>query len=414
MTVPDAFSLTRLFITPSSVPPDPTLAQDWVGGLMTQWDAVSFANTVLVGPVTYRNLPVVSPNGLTEGTVLLAKAPGGYIVMGMLGSSRGVTLIDPIRYSRMRSDLSVPSTTLINAGTLNFLLNEDTEYGIDGSLFYNAATASDIKFAWNGPPNMLARWSMYGVTTSATTSGSITSAIVQAYGDGSTQSVGGAGAAAACRPDGWFATSDTPGLLQLRVGLDSGSTAATLQQGSWLRISELGPSSGATTFVKQYPATGSRSYNSSGAFIGSPDGDNNIYSWSLSGRSFGNESNMWTFDSATMRTDLAGATILSAQMFYYCFAASSSPADWTFLWSPTATIATTFPNNGFAGLDVKNLWVVNTWNGFDISSEISNVLTGGANSVLGGSYHFSDSATGMHGFGFSASYRPYIQVTYAI
>jgi hypothetical protein len=181
-----------------------------------------------------------------------------------------------------------------------------------------------------------------------------------------------------------------------------------------MRIAELGPASGEQTFVKVYPATGSRSYNGSGSPISTPDGDNNLYTWSLSGRSNGNEAHMWTFDATTMRADLAGATVLSAQMFLYCFAGSSIPADLTYRWSTTATIAGTFPNNGFGGDDIKNLWQVNSWNGFDISSQMANIINSNANSVLGGSYNFSDSASGFRGYGFSASYRPYIQVTYAV
>jgi hypothetical protein len=413
MTVPDAFSLTRLFITPSSVPPDPTLAQDWVGGVMTQWDAVSFANTVLVGPVTYRNLPVVSPNGLTEGTVLLAKGPAGYIVMGMLGTASAVTLIDPIRYRALPGDISLPNTTFADAGLLNFLVNENTQYAIDGALSYISTTSNDIKFAWTGPANMAVKWSMHGLSNA--TLNEILTDVVVGYGDTSPQTIQGLGTTPTmCRPAGWFATTDTPGLLQLRVALDSGTTAGSLQQGSWLRISELGSFGGANTFIKVYTATGSRSYDHSGNPIGGTDQDNNMYTWSLSGRSFGNEEHMWTFPGATMRTDLAGATILSAEMFLNAFAASSSPADLTYQWSTTSTIAATWPTNGFGGQDIKNLWSIPGWAGFDISSQMVNILTNNANSVLGGSYNFSDSATGFRGFGFGASTRPYIQVTYSI
>jgi hypothetical protein len=259
---------------------------------------------------------------------------------------------------------------------------------------------------------MAVKWSMFGLNNSTTHS--ILSDTVNAYGDANPQTIQGLGAPSTAQPTGWFATTDTPGLLQLRVALDSGTTAGTLQQGSWLRISELGPFGGANTFIKVYTATGSRSYDHNGTFIGSTDGDNNMYTWTLSGRGFGSEAHMWTFPAATMRTDLAGATILSAEMFLYCFSASSSPADLTYKWSTTAAIAATFPNNGFGGDDIKNLWNVPGWAGFDISSQMTNILTGNANSVLGGSYNFSDSASGFRGFGFGASTRPYIQVTYSI
>lgn len=415
MTAPgaDAFSLTRLFIAPDAVPPaTPTLGQDWVGGQLVSWDPVSYANLVKIGPIFFTNLPVVSPNGLTLGVVLLAKAPGGYVILGNLASVRNPALLDPIRYRYLQGDITLPNTTFQDAGVLNFLMNTNTAYGIDGTLFFNSTTSNDIKFAWTGPANMSAKWSMFGLNNATTHS--INSDTVANYGDGSPQTVQGLGASSTCKPAGWFATTDTPGLLQLRVALDSGSTAGSLQQGSWLRISELGPFGGANTYIKLYPATGSRSYKGDKTFIGSPDGDNNLYTWSLSGRSFGSEAHMWTFDAATMRTDLAGATVLSAQMFLYCVTGSSIPADLSWRWSTTSSIATTFPDNGFAGGDVKNLWQANSWASFDISTQIGNVLNNNANSVLGGSYNFTDSATEFRGYGSSVATRPYLQIMYSV
>jgi len=411
----DAFTMSRQFIAPTNIPGLPSSTQDWSAAELLTWDATSFANTVLLGgAVLLINVPVCSPNGLTVGEVLLAKVPGGYIIMGNLGSSRSVTFIDPIRYRSLRSDVPVTNTTtMADAGLLNFLLNDNTQYGIDGTLFYNATSSSNIKFGWTGPPNMACKWNTFGDVSTGTDDYPIFNTAT-AYGDATTQTIFGFGASAVARPSAWFSTSDTGGLLQLRFSqATANATPAILQSGSWLRIAELGPASGAQTHVKIYRATGSRSYDHNGNFIGSPDGDNNIYSWSLSGRSFGDESNMWTFDAATMRTDLASATVLSAAMFYYCFASSSSPADWNWKWSTNSTIATTFPNNGFGGLDVKNLWVVPGWNGFDITSQMSNILNSNANSVLGGSFNFTDSSTGMRGFG-TTGYAPYIQVTFAV
>lgn len=416
MTSPsaDAFTLSRQFIAPTNVPVLPSSTQDWTSAVMLTWDPVSYANTVLLGgAVLLTNLPVCSPNGLTAGTVLLAKVPGSYIIMGNLGSAKTIGFIDPIRYASVRTDVPSPNTTMINAGTLSFLVNEGTQYAIDGCIFYNANTASDIKFAWTGPPNMACKWSAWG-TQDTSLSTHLLFDTVSAYGDASAQELYGWGNSAVAHPKAWFSTGDTGGLLQYRFAQNtSNATPAILQAGSWMRIAELGPASGAQTYVKIYPATGSRSYDGNGNFIGSPDGDNNLYSWYLQGRNFGNESNMWTFNAAQLRSDVAGATILSAQMFYYCFASSSVPADWAWKWSTTSTIQATFPNNGFGGLDVKNLWVVPSWNGFDITAQISHVLNSNANSVLGGSYNFADSSTGMRGYG-TTGYAPYLQITYSV
>ena len=139
-----------------------------------------------------------------------------------------------------------------------------------------------------------------------------------------------------------------------------------------------------------------------------------MYVGALSGRTFGSERHMWTFDAATMRTDLAGATILSAQMFLFCFQSSSSPADYSWFFSTASTIQATFPTSGFGGGDVKNLWVPSGWAGFDIAAQMVNVVNNNANSILGGPASLTDSATAFRGYGFSATYRPYIQVTYAV
>lgn len=57
----------------------------WMGGVMTVWDAVTYANTVVVGgAVTYTDLPVINPAGLSTGQVLLAQTPAGPIVLGRI------------------------------------------------------------------------------------------------------------------------------------------------------------------------------------------------------------------------------------------------------------------------------------------------------------------------------------------
>lgn len=420
MTSPhDAFSFTRLFITPSSAPPHPRLAQDWVGGVMTEWDAISYFNTVEVGPVTYRNLPVVSPNGLTTGPVLLAKGPAGYLVIGMLGRVSGTTLIDPIRYRRLAGDLNLPNTTLIDAPLLNFQLNSDTEYALDGALCYNTPSASDMKFAWTGPPNMAVKWGMFGLNNSTTYS--VNSEILTDYGDANTQFISATGIPMQCRPSGWFAPTDTPGILQLRVALDAGTSAGTLLKGSWLRLSELGSASGSEVHIKQYTCTASRSYNGSGNPIGATDQDNNVYQGEFPDRSHGNERSILIFPGSTMRSDLGAATVLSARLYLYCFKAEETNGS---LVEPNTEPDTSVPAT-YAGppsndaTSLHDAWPVPGW--FSVEC----FYKGGANSLLSGILAGHNAvglpptllglaATGFRGFGFSASLRPYFEVTYAI
>jgi hypothetical protein len=413
---PDAFGLTRLFISPYNVPRPAALVQDIAGGTMTAWDPISHANTVIVGPVTYQNLPVVSPIGLTLGNVLLNKGPAGYIIMGML-SSASTQALDPIRFRVLKSDVPLPSTTLIDAGTLAFQLAAGVNYGLDGTLYMNAGVTSDVQFAWTGPPNMVVKWNMLGLNNSSTNTVGVPYANV-GYGDANPQTVQGAGVLAATLPNGWFSTTDTPGILQLRVALASGTTAGLLGQGSWLRLCNLDTGNvGTDTYTKVYTCTASRSYDDSGNPIGGTDQDNNVYFGSFSDRSFGNERAVMIFPGATMRSDLAGATVLSAQLFMYCFKAKEAKGSWQGKSEPyTAVPATYNPSGGFG---VNDVWDVNSWNSVECfymgaGSSIINRILAGDSAVGLTPTSFGLAATGFRGYGFSATYRPYVQVTYAI
>jgi hypothetical protein len=260
---------------------------------------------------------------------------------------------------------------------------------------------------------MAAKWAGWGESLSGTTARPEWTTITN-YGTGSPQGLFGTGTSQTAQPKGWFSTTDTPGLLQLKFAQNaSNSTPTVLQQGSWLRITELGPSSGTTTYVTVYTCTGSRSYDSHGNYIGAPDGDNNMYLGNLAGRSFGNEQHMWTFNGAQIRSDLAGATILSAQMYLYAFQCGSSKGGYDWTWSTTSTIQTTMPTNGFGGSDNQNVWTtIPGWAGFDITTSITAILASNANSVLGGPAVWFDSNTAFRGYG-TAGYQPFMQVTYA-
>jgi hypothetical protein len=414
--VTDAFGLTRLFIAPPVRLSEPQLAQGLAGGTMTAWDPIALTNTVVVGQTTYQNLPTVSPIGLTEGRVLLQKSPAGYIIMGMLANATDATL-SPIRYRSLRTDLSVPSTTFIDGGTLNFQLAVNTEYGIDGGLSYISTTSQDFQLAWTGPANMTAKWSSFGVNNATTSS--INSDVVTGYGDGSPQTIQGTNAAAAAQPWGWFATTDTPGILQLRVALASAGTAGTLQQGSWLRISDLGANTDTSTLIKQYVITGSRSYDGSGNPIGGTDQDNNIYFSTFPDRAFGQERSLIIFDGATIRSDLAGATILSARLYLYCIKAEETKGSFQGTAETYSSVPATYVPT-VTGFGVNDLWSVNSWNSIDAlylggaSSFINRIVNASCNSIGLTPVSAGLAATGFHGYGFSTAFRPYLEVTYAV
>jgi hypothetical protein len=72
--------LARLFLAP----PAGGAVQTFMGATCTAWDATTYANTVVVGSVTYTNLPVIAPAQMSTGRVLLVHTPAGPIVIGRL------------------------------------------------------------------------------------------------------------------------------------------------------------------------------------------------------------------------------------------------------------------------------------------------------------------------------------------
>lgn len=72
--------LADLFLTPSAGSP----LQPLLGGTMTAWNGGTYANTVVVGSVTYTNLPVINPTLLSTGLVLVAVTAAGPIILGRI------------------------------------------------------------------------------------------------------------------------------------------------------------------------------------------------------------------------------------------------------------------------------------------------------------------------------------------
>lgn len=59
--------------------------QRLVGGTCTVWAGIApYNSTVVVGTVTYTNLPVVNPAAMSTGLVLLITSPAGPIILGRL------------------------------------------------------------------------------------------------------------------------------------------------------------------------------------------------------------------------------------------------------------------------------------------------------------------------------------------
>lgn len=174
------------------------------------------------------------------------------------------------------------------------------------------------------------------------------------------------------------------------------------------------PGTGPTSYNIQYPCTGSRSYDSSDNFIGSPDGDNNIYQGSLSGRGFGNEHSMWCFDGALIRSNLAGAVVTSAKIWMYCFACNSDTGGCDYGWLTNTTVAATWPGAGVGGHSTSNNWPVPGWGSIDIlGTEHTRILNDNMNSLSIKGPIFSD-PTGFRGYGFSVSLRPYLQFAFTV
>lgn len=175
-----------------------------------------------------------------------------------------------------------------------------------------------------------------------------------------------------------------------------------------------GPS--ASVKSKTYTALGSRSYDGSGNFIGSPDGDNNIYYGGGGSRTFGNERDILIFDGATMRADLTGSTILSATLWLYCINSKDASGSYQFTLGPETAVPATFGSTTGPAYFLDQTWPVPGWGSIDMGSggspAINEIINSGKNS-LKGSKSFSSENTGFSGFGGTASLRPHIDVVYS-
>jgi hypothetical protein len=179
-----------------------------------------------------------------------------------------------------------------------------------------------------------------------------------------------------------------------------------------------GTPSGSTTYTKTYVCTASRSYDSSGNPIATPDGNNNVYQGSFPDRSYGDEQSILIFPGATIRSDLTGATINSATLTMYCIKSENTTGtlqyDTGTQTTPPATLTGAGPGGTFT---YGAAWPVPGWHTVSMLDNVSgNTALGniqaGANAVILDTTLFGSNATGFAGFGAGSSTRPYITINY--
>jgi hypothetical protein len=130
------------------------------------------------------------------------------------------------------------STTLTDATGLALSLEADALYGFEGYLAYDAGETGDFKVALSVPSGATGHWGLYGLATASTGSiGDLDGRRQQAFGDATTQAVGGSNSfdnRVMCPLFGYVAT-DVAGTLQVRFAQNASSgTSTVVKEGSWL------------------------------------------------------------------------------------------------------------------------------------------------------------------------------------
>lgn len=174
-----------------------------------------------------------------------------------------------------------------------------------------------------------------------------------------------------------------------------------------------GTASGAQTFTKDYICTASKSYDGSGNFIGSPDGDNNVYTSQFPDRSFGNERAYLIFPNSTIRADLAGATVNSARAYFYCFKAEETNGSIGLKSEASGSLPSTYsPSTGSDDVSKADSWPVPGWDSINIVGALLTKILAGDNGIGMPPVIFGLAATGFRGFGFDSTLRPFIRITF--
>lgn len=224
-------------------------------------------------------------------------------------------------------------------------------------------------------------------------------------------------------------TSGGPATIAFQASNDSSGTNYNIDVSNpWsMWIEDIGPltiagtggtgaPSGGSSITTKYLATASQSYKPSsagGGPISSPDGLNNMYQGTLSGRTNGQEFAVWTFD-PTVVTDLAGATITSAQLWMYCTGSSGASGGAFIGYTADTSPAPSYPSGvttvGTSPGNQTSNWPVPGWGSVDVTGGLAAALAAGARSVWV-AHATIDGSASFYGFGTTA-FKPYLQVTY--
>lgn len=177
----------------------------------------------------------------------------------------------------------------------------------------------------------------------------------------------------------------------------------------------LGTASGGAVVTNDYVCSNSQSYDGSGNPIPAPDGTQNVYQSQFPDRTFGNEVSMCIFPGATIRTDLTGATVLAADMWFYCIKAEEAQGTLAYRSESNTIPPATYSPGTSNQYGADDAWPVPGWHSISMltggTTHLSRIL-GGDNAVGLTQIIFGLAATGYHGFGFSSSFRPFMRITF--
>lgn len=191
------------------------------------------------------------------------------------------------------------------------------------------------------------------------------------------------------------------------------------------QFGNIGLLAGGTVLTKTYTAIWSKSYDSAGNPIASPDTNNSIYQGNFDGAggraAYGNERALLGFDGTQIRSDLLGKSLIDAKLYLYCFTSEDTIGSLSF----GAHNSTSAPANYGSAVIGSNEWNYEKevsypgWSIFNLFDDASGLSSGtmmqeflvnNENGIALKPTILGVEATGYRGYGFSVSLRPYIVV----